>query len=379
MCFGSKDLFHAQFNLEENGYASHGDWLTAWQKARSSEFVVIGSKDETTGCQGCVMTLTPEGIYLRLRIPDAIRKEGAKHLVLGPLTFAYGQDVILNALSRGCALNYRFKRDHKGWRVFVSTTYEAPELMSTNLAGAVGIDLNADCIAIAETDRFGNLVYSKVISCSTYGKTGNQRKAIIGDAIKEAVAYALKIRKPFVIEKIDFAKKKAESEHASPGHTRIISSFAYAQTQLMLRARCFRAGVEVMEVNPAYTSTIGAVNYAQRYGISVHQAAALVIARRGMGLRERPVKRIITPVRNGYHVTLSLPARNREKHVWSQWAVIRKRLKAVHAAHARSGEPAPLRLILQYPVLGPIRALPTRFRHANRQQHCSADVKDIPL
>jgi IS605 OrfB family transposase len=379
ICFGGKHLFHAQFNLEEHGYGGHTAWLDAWQKARSSEFVVIGSKDETAGCQGCAMTLIDEGLFLRLRIPDAIRKEGTKYLVLGPLSFAYGQDVILDALSRGCALNYRFKRDDKGWRVFVSTAYEAPGVSTTNLLGVIGVDFNAGNMAISETDHFGNLVYSKVIRCITYGKTTAQRKAVMGNAVKEIVEYAVTVHKPLIVEKIDFAKKKAEIEQSSPGHTRTISSFAYAQIQAMLRARCFRTGVEVIEVNPAYTSTIGAVNYAQRYGISVHQAAALAIARRGTGLSERPLKRIITPVRNGHQVTFPLPVRNRGKHVWSQWAVIRRRLKAVHAAHARSGEPAPLRLMSLYPVLGPIRALPAQLRHANRQQHCSADVEDIPL
>jgi hypothetical protein len=53
---------------------------------------------------------------------------------------------------------------------------------------------------------------------------------------------------------------------------------------------CFRAGVEVVQVvkmvkmvkvNPAYTSVIGAVNYARSKGISTHPGAAYAIARRG--------------------------------------------------------------------------------------------------
>ncbi|MDA8215920.1 MAG: hypothetical protein M0Z64_11695, partial [Nitrospiraceae bacterium] len=56
ICFGSKKLFKSQFHLEENGYDSHGDWLIDWRNARSSQFFVIGSKDETAGCQSCVAT-----------------------------------------------------------------------------------------------------------------------------------------------------------------------------------------------------------------------------------------------------------------------------------------------------------------------------------
>lgn len=48
----------------------------------------------------------------------------------------------------------------------------------------------------------------------------------------------------------------------------------------MLLARAFKQGVIVIQVNPAYTSIIGRINFAKRYGLSVHLAAALCIARR---------------------------------------------------------------------------------------------------
>jgi transposase len=63
-----------------------------------------------------------------------------------------------------------------------------------------------------------------------------------------------------------------------------LSSFAYNQVIQYLKAAAFRAGVQIIQVNPAYTSTIGAVNYAARFGISIHQGAAIAIARRGLGL-----------------------------------------------------------------------------------------------
>jgi hypothetical protein len=123
-----------------------------------------------------------------------------------------------------------------------------------------------------------------------------------------------------------------------PSHAawRLLSGFAYHQTKQCLKAAAGRAGVEVMEINPAYTSTIGAVNYAHRYGISVHQAAAIAIARRSMGLSERPAKRVAEiPTRGGDHVTLLLPERNRSKHVWSPWSKVSRQIRAALAAHLR--------------------------------------------
>ena len=132
-----------------------------------------------------------------------------------------------------------------------------------------------------------------------------------------------------------------------------------------------------IEINPAYTSVIGSVNYAQKHGISVHQSAALVIARRGMGLSECPTTRTaVMPVRNGGHVTFLLPVRNRKKHVWSFWAEVRKKSQAVHTAHFRSGDhkkpPVPLSPAMQ--TLGAIRESTVKFRSVNRHQNCSGNV-----
>src|SRR5439155_6091377 len=81
LCFGSKKLFYAQFNLQENGYASHDEWLKEWQNARSCSFFLLGSKDELSGNQSCSLTLQKNGkLTLRLRLPDAIQDQ--KYLFL---------------------------------------------------------------------------------------------------------------------------------------------------------------------------------------------------------------------------------------------------------------------------------------------------------
>jgi transposase len=94
----------------------------------------------------------------------------------------------------------------------------------------------------------------------------------------------------------------------------MLSSFAYTQIQTVIRSRAFDAGIEVLEVNPAYTSVIGKHKFAKKYGLSVHYAAALVIGRRTLGLSETLPSQL--------HVILPLPVRNRSRHVWSKWAAV---------------------------------------------------------
>jgi hypothetical protein len=90
-----------------------------------------------------------------------------------------------------------------------------------------------------------------------------------------------------VAESLDFMAKKKAMAQLSPKGARMFSGLIYAKYRQLLDAKCFRAGVELTRIDPAWTSTIGAVKYASRRGSSVHAAAASVIARRGQRLTER--------------------------------------------------------------------------------------------
>jgi len=344
LCFGSKKLFRSQFYLKENGYASHSEWLKDWQSARSNQFFVIGSKDETTGCQNCVATVSGDGsITLRLRLPNAMSK---KYLTLSGLHFEYGHKSIVAAIGRNLsdnkndwqAINYRFLRDDKGWRVFVSIALLEFKPTSLKNIGVVGIDINADHIAVSETDCYGNPVEYFSVPCNTYGKTANQRKAIIGGAVKQVIAFAINKRKPVVLEKLNFQKKKSALEKQSRKFARMLSSLAYTQIQTNVRAGAFDAGIDVYEVNPAYTSVIGQYKFKDRYGMSTHNAAALVIGRRSLGFGET--------LPNQLYVTLPLSVRNRGGHVWSKWADVSRKAQAALAAHRQSRKGSSLSPVL---------------------------------
>ena len=58
-----------------------------------------------------------------------------------------------------------------------------------------------------------------------------------------------------------------------------------------------RLGFRVKKVNPAYTSVIGRFKYMKKYGLSVHESAALVIGRRGLGYRERVPKELVYTIK----------------------------------------------------------------------------------
>jgi IS605 OrfB family transposase len=356
ICFGSKALFKQQHDLQAYGFENHEQWLDAWQTKRSNQFYLVGSKDETSGNQSVVATLNETGsIDLRIRVPDSLIAQHGKFVTIKDVTFPHGDDHIKQTLldnykrqslkktanikqhgnlyqQHGSAMNYRFMRDEKGWRVFITADYKFKQISDKSL-GAIGVDINADHLAVCEIDETGNYIKSFNIRCCTYGKNQNQAKAIIGDACKAIVAFAELKQKPIILEKLDFGKKKQSLSSMSNAKARMLSGFAYNQIKQNLQSRAFKHGVEVLAVNPAYSSVIGQVKFAHLYNISVHQSAAFVIARRYYGYSERLPKRLENIPMQGYHTALPGLVKSPAGHSWKAWAIIQRQLKTVHAAH----------------------------------------------
>ena len=163
--------------------------------------------------------------------------------------FAYGHEQVLAALennaeykayrrrhgekaarasSLGQPISYRFKRDAKGWRVFATTRMMDVPVVTDHRRGAIGVDLNADHLAVAETDASGNCINAWRVPLVTYGKNTHQAEAIIGDAVAGVVQYAKEVGKPIVIEKAGLSP-----EEGGPG--RRVPKIQPDAVQLQLR------------------------------------------------------------------------------------------------------------------------------------------------
>ena len=363
-----------------------GQWLTPVMRSgagtggtpavMSSSCWAAGMKRAVASCAW--PALADDGsLTLRLRMPDCLAEQYGKYLVIEGVRFAYGHGQVLAALASnaeyvayrrehgdqaaratelGQAISYRFKRDAKGWRVFATTELPELEITTDRWRGAIGVDLNADHVAVAETDASGNYVNAWRVPLVTYGKNTNQAEALIGDAVASVVEYARGAGKPLVIEKLDFRQKKAVLEGESRKYSRMLSSFAYGKVKAYFLSRGYREGVEIIEVNPAYSSVVGRVKFMERYGLTVHQAAALVLARRYLGCSERIPRRWVAPIGNGVQVAFTVPVRKRVKHVWTYWGAISGQLRPALAAQHRLGKrrrkPNPVQAVVRAEARG---------------------------
>jgi len=145
-------------------------------------------------------------------------------------------------------------------------------------------DLNLDRVAVAVSDDEGQYRGSWVYSCdalahASRGKRdwiiGNLAREIIGDLIAQGI-------EALVLEQLDIK----QTHDTNARYNRRTVNFTYRRLHDGLVREALRAGLQVKRVNPAYSSVIGRLKYAGPYGISDHQAAAYVLARRGIGLRE---------------------------------------------------------------------------------------------
>ena len=341
LCFGSRKLFKNQFALAANGYNSLKEWKKDWTDARSNGFFLLGSKDETAGNQSATAFLQDDGrISLRIRLPDALREKYGKYLVIKDIYFSYGQESIVAALRNQqspVAISYYFVRDKRSWRIFATLPNQKPPIVSKKELGVIGVDINADHLAITETDRFGNPIRNTRYNLNTYGKSRGQTKALTRDVAKGIVEEALLAQKPIVLEDLSFHEKKDELRQiGNPKYARMLSSFTYNEVEQCLCSSAVRNGVEVGIVDPAYTSVIGRAKFCKRYGLSTHGSAALCIGRRFIGASERLPRHLdaIADGKGGF-VAVSLPDRNRDTHVLSSWRRVKKKLSVALVARFR--------------------------------------------
>ena len=204
-------------------------------------------------------------------------------------------------------------------------------------------------------DASGNCINAWRVPLVTYGKSTHQVEALIGDAVASVVAYAREVRKPIVIEKLDFRQKKADLEGESPRYSRMLSSFSYGKVKAYFLPRGYRQRVEVHQVNPAFSSVIGRVKFMERYGPAPRQQPWRwpVVS---LGFSERIPRRLACPVGNGVHIAFTVPARKRVKHVWTYWGAVSGQLRPALAAQHRLGKrrrrPNPVQAVVRTEARG---------------------------
>ncbi len=313
--FGTKKRFKQQFTKEEY-IQDHASWRKLFLAARNKEFLISGRKDAGSG--NFVFHYNTETNELH------ITTLGGQVATIPDVTFPYGQEIVNQIIDnqKKCKNKKEFGKpiswsvENHGDYYIIKNIVDVESNPSINFStsdGVIGVDCNVDHFAWADLSKDGNYLDSGKFSFSVHKKTAGQITKIIEAEAIALVNLAVRKNKPIVMENIDTTLSKTGDAYGNKKANRMKSIFAYRKMAQAIISRANKLGVDVIQVNPAYTSISGKMKYMRKFGISIHQSAAYTIGRRGLGYKEKAPK-----VLNKYIV-------QKEKHHWSQWSILHKK------------------------------------------------------
>ena len=303
LCFGSKKLMKQRTT---GMFQSHASWRDEWNFQRNKSTFFVGSSDETAGNSNAqIRHIKNDDFAIKLNVNPNAQSQNDKYLELF-FSLDYEKEAIKNIIKNNLngtgkdnlfkqSLTFRITKEKNSKKrenqYIIAISFDKNKFTQTKskkvTQGCIGVDINQKHLAISETNNQGNIIKSYD---SNFDATGTVHQNIndISLSVKRLINIAKASNKSIVIENLDFSKKKEELKAGINKKRNVqLSSFPYAKIKTLIKARARDAGIEVLEVNPAYTSVIGKAKYSKRLGISVHRAAAYVIARRGMNKKEK--------------------------------------------------------------------------------------------
>jgi Hypothetical protein len=187
------------------------------------------------------------------------------------------------------AYNVRLKLRNGKFYAQVSWEEKTVEPVITKAYGVMGIDINAYPfhLALAYVSTDGNLEkFERIDLREMEGKTQNQREHTAWHIARQVVEKALESGKAIVVEDLQKVPKGRRGDGLAKLR-RKLHKWAYKSILEKIEVYARRMGVQLIKVNPAYTSIIGKLKYSPMLGIDKDVAGAYVIGRRGLGFEER--------------------------------------------------------------------------------------------
>ena len=257
VCFGTRKLMKKRSTV----YTDNEVWRSVWQKKRYNP-------------ETCILTYHAQnGTDVHMKVE-----------------FPYRQELVNKAVKADKktrhSIAWRFERTH-GSILVKCTIYIEPDKRINDYygEGCVSFDSNVDNISFTETDKYGNLLHHEIIKFDLNGKNSGHRKQILSNALEKVFKYAQEVKKPVACEDLDIKLKGLT--YGPKKRNRILTTFAFRQIMELTDSKVYKYSIACKKVKPNYTSQIGKVKFARKYGLSIHEAAAFTIGRRALGIIEK--------------------------------------------------------------------------------------------
>ncbi len=201
----------------------------------------------------------------------------------------------LNALRERvyASLPYNVTLQLKEGKVYAHFTWSEglPPPVHTKENGVLGIDVNADPyhLALAVVSPDGNLIRHLTLSLEEVDRAPNKgaKELALWKVAHQVVALAEEHGVAIATERLKYLRKSKRGDGSGRHFRRKQHRFAYRALLEKIHSLARKRGVEVLEVDPRDTSTIGMLKYAPGLSLSKDVAAAYVVGRRALGFAEK--------------------------------------------------------------------------------------------
>ena len=277
--FGTKKLLKQ--NLEE------------FLNKRDNQMIFLGSKEEPCCNQTFQLKYAPKINQFIMKVRKDFKyknTKGEERYVYGKCFFNNHKKLLKEILkTKNSPLTYQIiERNNK---YYLQCTFEINNCnlsLTDNAQGVIGIDFNEGFVAISQTNKYGHLVS---IDKMTYRfGSGNKTKNDLLLIISKLMELVTRTGKDLVVEDLNFLKKKSKTMQGKSKkgkrYNRMLHSLAYKTFLDRTEQICNKRNVGLIKVNPAWTSWIAKNKFCDKMKLNVHTGAALVIARRGMNIKD---------------------------------------------------------------------------------------------
>ena len=272
----------------------------AFKRHRDSQISYICRACEKQGNMNFQLQYIKKGNFFSMKVRRDFGKwkddRSPERFAYGKCHFKYGSRQLRNALMDNASpVTVSVIRRDDRYYLFVTVTvsYESSAIITRKEHGVIGIDFNKGFINICETDEKGNVVSIEKMRYP-FGKAGIT-DAGLSDVINRACSKATDTGKSIVAEDLSFEKKKRKTKKAvTPSEKermRMLHSLPYSRYAKILENITFNKRIELIKVNPAYTSRIAEQKFCNKMKLNIHEVAAYVIARKGMGIKDKYLKK----------------------------------------------------------------------------------------
>jgi IS605 OrfB family transposase len=288
--FGGRRLFEKLCKNHLSGKARE-KLKKQWRELRQGTLISIGSKADKGNR---LMRFEDLNGQLHLRITTGNREFIYAKVLREPsnskdkwITF---MAMLLESWQTKNYFTYTVELKLRDGEVYGSVSFEIPipEVRYTKENGVIAIDTNASPIhlAIAEVSKTGELLSYQTINLhNLLGLSQNSKDHQEWILAHQIVDLAIQKGKAIAVENLKKLKKGNRGDGKAKLRKRLHQWNAKKFLQKLKRVAMLK-GVEVIEVNPAYTSVIGMLKYAPQLSIDKDIASAYVIGRRALGFKE---------------------------------------------------------------------------------------------